>query len=96
MAMKEMHAEHGFNPDGLPTAELNPKWIAYLKRSAAVLAIVQPLRDTGLSFARIAAELNRRRVPTPKNGEWHEGRVIKLLRLAPIIEARTSLHREEA
>ena len=91
LAIKEMRPEHGFNPEGLLAAELNPKWIAYLKRSAAILAIVQPLRDAGLSFARIAAELNRRHVPTPNDGKWHEGRVIKSLRLAPIIEARTSL-----
>ena len=89
-AFKELRAEHGFNPDGLPTDELNPKWIAYLKRSAAVLAIVQPLRDAGLSYAGVVAELNRRRVPAPNNGKWHEGRVIKSLRLAPIIAARSS------
>ena len=95
-AIKEMHAEHGFNLDGLPTDELNPKRIAYLKRSAAVLAIVRPLRDAGLSYARIAAELNRRRIPSPMNGKWYEGSVIKLLRLAPVIEARASLLRDAA
>jgi DNA invertase Pin-like site-specific DNA recombinase len=95
-AIKEMHAEHGFNPDGLPTYELNPKRVAYLKRSAAVLAIVRPLKEAGLSQPRIAAELNRRRVPTPKNGRWHQGGVLKLLRLAPVIEARASLLRDAA
>ena len=91
-----MHAEHGFNPDGLPADELNPKRITYLKRSAAVLAIVQPLKDAGLSHAKIAAELNRRRVPSPMNGKWYEASVIKLLRLAPVIEARESLLGEAA
>ena len=95
-AIKEMHAEHGFNPNELPTDELNPKRMAYLRRSAALLTIVQPLKDAGLSYVKIAVELNRRRVPTPKSGKWHEAGVIKLLRLAPVIEARASLLREAA
>jgi DNA invertase Pin-like site-specific DNA recombinase len=95
-AIKEMNAEHGFNPDGLPTDELNPKRIAYLKRSAALLSVVQPLKDAGLSYAKVAVELNRRRVPTPKNGKWYEPGIIKLLRLAPVIEARASLLRDAA
>jgi DNA invertase Pin-like site-specific DNA recombinase len=95
-AIKEMHAEHGFNPDGLPTDELNPKRMAYLKRSAELLAIVRPLIDAGLSQPRVAAELNRRRVPTPKNGRWHQAGVLKLLRLAPVIDARASLLRDAA
>ena len=90
-ALKEMSAEHGFDLEGLSPSEVNPKRIAYLNRSAALLAIVQPLRSRDLSYERIAAELNRQGVPTPKNGKWHGARVRMLLLLAPVIEAHGAL-----
>jgi hypothetical protein len=75
-------SEHGFNPDSLDRAEFESRRIRALRRARAILPIVAPLRRERMSFDEIAAELNRRDVPTPHNGAWHGAAVWKLLRLS--------------
>jgi IS30 family transposase len=44
-----------------------------------VIRIIKQLRSNGLSFRGIAKELNKRLVPTKKNGIWQAGTVSTIL-----------------
>jgi IS30 family transposase len=49
------------------------------KEEQKVIRIIKQLRSNGLSFRGIARELNKRLVPTKKNGIWQAGTVSTIL-----------------
>lgn len=49
------------------------------KEEQKVIRIIKQLRASGLSFREIARELNRRLVPTKKNGIWQANTVSTIL-----------------
>lgn len=44
------------------------------------LSLMARLRRQGLSYAAIAAELERRRIPTKRGGRWHAATVMRALK----------------
>lgn len=65
---------------------LAPRWAAEAKARAEKLApLVHELQGRGLSMRAIAAELEKRKVATPKGGTWHPETVTRIVRR---IEAR--------
>jgi hypothetical protein len=60
---------------------LAPRWAAEAKARAEKLApLVRELQGRGLSMRAIAAELEKRKVPTPKGGTWHPELVTRIVR----------------
>jgi DNA invertase Pin-like site-specific DNA recombinase len=49
------------------------------KEEQEVIRIIKQLRSSGLSFRGIARELNKRLVPTKKNGIWQAATVSNIL-----------------
>ncbi len=49
------------------------------KEEQAVIRLIKQLRSSGLSFRGIARELNKRLVPTKKNGIWQGATVSTIL-----------------
>ena len=50
-----------------------------------VVALIRQLRDEGMSYQRIAAELNARQVPTAQGGRaWHPQTVAGIVKRAPV------------
>ena len=49
------------------------------KEEQEVIRIIKQLRSSGLSFRGIARELNKRLVPTKKNGIWQATTVSNIL-----------------
>ena len=59
---------------------LAPKFKEEARQRAMELEpILTELKDRGLSLAKIAAELNRRKVPTPRQGRWDHSSVRNLM-----------------
>jgi hypothetical protein len=84
-ALKAKGAKLG-NPS--PTRDiqhLNPLAIASIKRRADIFAerlfpVAFTLRDEGWTLEAIAAEFNKRRIHTARNGRWHPTTIRNLLR----------------
>ncbi|HZA91305.1 MAG TPA: recombinase family protein [Gemmatimonadales bacterium] len=51
-----------------------------VERAVELAPVLEELQAAGLSARRIAAELNRRRVATPADRQWHAQTVIRVLR----------------
>ena len=47
--------------------------------TAAMMPVIPELKAYGLSLARIAVELNKRKVPTPRGGRWDHSSVGNVL-----------------
>ena len=59
---------------------LAPKWKAEADARAAALApMLRELKSQGLTLRAIAAELSKRKVPTPRGGAWHPETVSKVV-----------------
>jgi DNA invertase Pin-like site-specific DNA recombinase len=52
---------------------------AAVRRAAELAPVLGELTSAGLSARAIAAELTRRRVPTPRGGAWHAQTVLRML-----------------
>jgi DNA invertase Pin-like site-specific DNA recombinase len=67
---------------GVTGAEtLAPRWRAEAAQRAATLApIVRELQSKGYSLRRMAAELTRRKIATPRGGKWHAETVKMVVR----------------
>jgi DNA invertase Pin-like site-specific DNA recombinase len=50
------------------------------QRAKALKPIITELKGEGLSLARIAGELNKRKVPTPRGGRWDHSSVRNVLK----------------
>ena len=60
---------------------LAPRWAAEAKARAEKLApLLRRLQDRDLSMRAIAAELDKRKVPTPHGGKWHAESVARMVR----------------
>ena len=70
---------------------LAPKFKEEARQRAKQLEpVITELRGEGLSLAKIAAELNRRKVPTPRGGRWDHSSVRNVLnRFRPLDPTRT-------
>jgi DNA invertase Pin-like site-specific DNA recombinase len=55
------------------------------QRAKELEPIIQKLRDKGYSRNRIAAELSRRKVPTPRRGQWDHSSVRNVLKRLEVI-----------
>jgi hypothetical protein len=53
---------------------------AALERASALLPIVKPLLDKGMSLRRITDHLNAEGVETPRGGQWHLASVQRLVK----------------
>ncbi len=49
------------------------------QRAKQIEPIIRELQGKGLSLAKIAAELNKRKVPTPRRGRWDHSSVRNVL-----------------
>jgi len=60
---------------------LAPKFKEEARQRAIVLEpVITELRGEGLSLARMAAELNKRKVPTPRGGRWDHSSVRNVMK----------------
>ena len=50
------------------------------RRAEQLQPVIAELKGNGLSLAKIAAELNKRRVPTPRGGRWDHSSVRNVLK----------------
>ena len=57
------------------------------ERRATLAPAIQELRNKGLSLRAVAAELNRRAIPTPKGKQWQAQTVKRMLKPASISRA---------
>ena len=63
---------------------LAPKYRAEAKSRAEQLApVIRELQRDGYSFNGIAAELDKRKVPTPRGGSWHPQLVKRIVQRLP-------------
>jgi Recombinase len=51
-----------------------------VERAVELAPMLRELRAAGLSTRGMAAEMNRRGVPTPMGGQWHAQTVIRAMR----------------
>ena len=59
---------------------LAPKFKEEARQRAMQLEpVITELKGKGLSLAKIAAELNKRKVPTPRRGRWDHSSVRNVL-----------------
>jgi hypothetical protein len=59
---------------------LAPKFKAEARQRAMELEpVITESKEKGLSLAKIAAELNKRKVPTPRGGRWDHSSVGNML-----------------
>ena len=50
------------------------------QRAASIIKVIDEIRASGISaIQKIADELNRREIPTPKGGKWHRNSVYRIL-----------------
>jgi DNA invertase Pin-like site-specific DNA recombinase len=54
-----------------------------LRRAMELEPLLTELKGQGLSLAKIAAELNKRKVPTPRCGRWDHSSVRNVMRRLP-------------
>lgn len=75
-------------PDIAEALDLGPQRFRARVRAMELAPIISELRTSGLSVSAIAAELNRRDVPTPKMRNWYASSVWRVVRR---ISATTAL-----
>ena len=76
----------GVKPGRHGAEVLAPKYRKEARQRAKQLEpIIRELQDKGYSRNRIAAELNRRKVPTPRRGHWDHSSVRNVLNRLEVI-----------
>ena len=55
------------------------------QRAKEMEPLIRELQDKGYSLNRIAADLNKRKVPTPRRGQWDHSSVRNVLKRLEII-----------
>jgi hypothetical protein len=91
--MESEHAERSLRRRGLQGAFANKQ--AADSRANALASTISELRGAGfISRRSLAAELNRRGIPTAQGGRWHYTTVVRMLSrlglLASFIDGRTN------
>jgi len=70
------------HPEAARALEVGSKRLRLLRKAGALAPIIAPLRQSGMPFAAIAEELERRGFSTTKNRKWSPSMVWKLFHLA--------------
>ena len=78
--MRRTKREFAVTRDIADVLNLGPRQFRTRARAMKLAPIVSELRASGLSVSAIAAELNRRNVPTPKLRNWYAGSVSRVVR----------------
>jgi hypothetical protein len=79
--MKRTQREFAVTPEITSALDLGPARFQARERAMKVASIVWEMRARGSTKSAIAAELNRRNVPTPKKQKWYASSVWRVLRL---------------
>jgi hypothetical protein len=96
--MKRTRREFAVTRDIADVLSLGPRQFRTRARAMELAPIVSELRASGLSANAIAAELNRRHVPTPKARNWYAGSVLRIVRsieagFTPMTSGTTNVER---
>ncbi len=78
--MRRTKREFAVTHDIADVLNLGPRQLRTRVRAMELAPIVSQLQASGLSVSAIAAELNRRHVPTPAMRKWHPSQVWRVVR----------------
>jgi DNA invertase Pin-like site-specific DNA recombinase len=79
--MKRTEREFAVTPEITSALNLGPARLEARERAMKLAPFVWEMRARGTTLSSIAAELNRRNVPTRKRRKWHASTVLGVLRL---------------